>query len=275
MVENQEMNKRKFFIILLTFFIAFTTTAFVSKKAYSLYEAEGLYIVKINPNLTQIQPYVSEKLEIVYDIAKKTNASVAINTGFFDAKNKKTVSFIKTNDNRIFNPQDNENLISNPNLEPHLDKIYNRGEFRLYNCNNKIVADITYHHEPQKPDCTLLNSTQAGPVILPQMDLEKEFFVTIENGKVIRDGAGLTRKTHRSLVAIKDNFIYFIITDQNAPLTIYELQQKLSKFKFEKALGFDGGGSVSLFVKDNGKEFYQCREKEGASRPIKSALIVY
>jgi len=269
------MIRNKFFIILLSFFIILTTTAFVNKKPYSLYQNDGLYIVKINPNLTQIQPYVSEKLETVYDVAKQTNASVVINTGFFDAKNKKTVSYIKTNNNKILTPAENENLTSNPTLKPHLGKIYNRGEFRLYKCENTIVADITYHFDELKQDCTLLNSTQAGPIILPDMDLEKEFFITKENGKIIRDGAGLTRRTDRSLVAIKNNFIYFIITEKTSPLTIYELQKKLSKYKFEKALGFDGGGSVSLFVKESNKEFYQCREKENTSRPVKSALIVH
>ena len=43
---------------------------------------------------------------------------------------------------------------------------------------------------------------------------------------------------------------------------------------FEKALALDGGGSVSLFLKQDNIMFYQSREKDNASRKIKSALIV-
>ena len=165
--------------------------------------------------------------------------------------------------------------MTNMKNSPYLDRILDRGELRLYNCHGKIIADITNHSTPYYEECKLLNSTQAGPILLPEMDLEKEYFVLKKDDKVIRDGAGLTRKTDRSMVAIKDNCLYFIITDENTRLTEYELQDKILKYNFRKALGFDGGGSVSLFVKQRYGYFYQDREEKGASRAIKSALIVY
>ena len=165
--------------------------------------------------------------------------------------------------------------LSNETLKPYLDKIFNRGELRIMNCDGKIAADIVNHNEPYNQSCTLLNSTQAGPIILPDMDLEKEFFILKKEGKVIRDGAGMTRRTDRSIAALKGNYLYLIITDENNPLTIYEVRNKLLKYGFTKALGFDGGGSVSLFVKQKDDYFYQDREEKGASRAVKSALLVY
>ncbi|MCQ2958361.1 MAG: phosphodiester glycosidase family protein [Candidatus Gastranaerophilales bacterium] len=267
---------KKFWLLVLAFIIiCITTVVFACEKPYKLTHENGLYIVKVNLSQTKVIPYVSDKLETVDKIALKTGASVAVNTGFFDAKNKKTVSFITNNGEVVANPKLNENLINNENLKPHLDKIFNRGELRIMNCNGEVVADIVNHTEPFNAECKLLSSTQAGPVLLPEMDLEKEFFVLKKDGKIIRDGAGMTRKTDRSMVAIKDNYLYIIITDEENPLTIYQLRDKISKYNFDKALGFDGGGSVSLFVKQKYGYFYQDREEKGASRAIKSALLVY
>ncbi len=261
-----------FFIFLIS---GLVSVVFACGKNYNVIHENGLYIVKIDLNFAKVEPYVSDKLEILYEMAKKNKASVAINTSFFDAKNKKTVSYVLKNGEIIANPQENENLTSNKVLMPNLDKIYNRGELRILKCKGKIKADVAYHFDDITEGCELLSSTQAGPVILPDMDLEKEFFIVKQDGKIVRDAAGMTRRTDRSMAAIKDNFLYLIITDENNPLTIYELKDKLAKYNFDKALGFDGGGSVSLFVKQPDGDFYQEREEKGASREIKSALLVY
>ena len=275
MAENLKMpNKYIILLLLLILEICFEVN-FVRAQNYEILHENGLYITKINLNSSKIEPYVSDDLETIFDIAQKTKAFVAINTGFFDAKNKKTVSFITKNGKILANPQENENLSNNPEIIPYLDKIYNRGELRILNCNNRIKADITYHNDPVEKDCLILNSTQAGPILLPYMNLEKEFFILKQNGKIVRDGAGMTRRTDRSMVAIKGENLFFIITDEDNPLNIFELHDKLKDYRFDKALCFDGGGSVSLFVKNNEKIFYQDREEKDASRKIKSAIIVY
>lgn len=263
------------FLLVVVFVAGLISVVCACGKNYDIVHENGLYMVKIDLNSAKIEPYVADKLEILYVMAKKNKASVAINTGFFDAKNKKTVSFISKKSEIIADPSENENLTSNKNLKPFLDKIYNRGELRILNCKNKIKADIAYHFDAIEDGCELLSSTQAGPILLPDMDLEKEFFILKQDGKIVRDAAGMTRKTDRSLVAVKNNFLYLIITDEDNPLTIYELRDKLLEYKFDKALGFDGGGSVSLFVKQSDGDFYQEREEKGASREIKSSLLVY
>ena len=91
-----------------------------------IFHENGFYIVKIKLSSSRIEPYVSGKLETVYDIAQKTNAKLVINTGFFDGKNQKTVSFITKNGHIIANPSENENLITNDTLKLYLQNIYNR-----------------------------------------------------------------------------------------------------------------------------------------------------
>jgi len=203
------MNKYLISALTIIFCLLINTKMLACDKAYHLFHENGLYIVKINLNLATVKPYVSNKLETVYNIAKKTNASVAINTGFFDPKSKNTVSYIIDNGEVLADPKLNTNLTTNKSVQPYLTQIFNRGELRIYNCNNKIQADITNHSEKYLENCTLLNSTQAGPIILPSMDLENEFFLIEKDGKIIRDGVGLTRKTDRSMVGIKGHNIYF------------------------------------------------------------------
>lgn len=259
-------------VLLFFLFVFFVQTDAFAQKVF---HENGLYIVKIKLSANKIEPYVADKLETVYEIAQKTQAKVAINTGFFDGKNAKTVSYIRKNGIVLANPSLNENLTSNADLKPYLQKIYNRSELRILNCEGKIKADIVSHFSEVPNNCTILNSTQAGPRIYPEMNLEKEFFVTKKDGKIIRDSIGVFKRTDRSLVAIKGNFLYFIITDEQTRLTIPELAEKLKKYKFEKVLNLDGGGSVSLFVRNKDGIFYQAREKNNTSRAIKSALIVY
>ncbi len=269
---------QKYSLCFLSLFIAsilLMNLAFSCEKSYKLMHENGLYIVKVNLNSAKIKPYVAEKLETIDVIAKKTNASVVINTGFFDARNQKTVSYIIEGENIIANPAYNENLIYNQNLKPYLNKIFNRAELRLIECNGKITANINLHNESVPDNCKLLSSTQAGPKILPDMDLEQEFFIVKKDGKIVRDSVGLLRKTDRSMVAVKGHYLYLIINDENYPLDIYEMKEKLEKYKFEQAMGFDGGGSVSLFVRHSDGIFYQDREEKGASRAVKSALLVY
>ena len=274
------LSKKIFSIFIAFLFAGYISVVFACEHMPKVLHENGLYIVKIDYENNDVRPYVSNELETVNKIGLKTNATVAINAGFFDAKNKKTVSYVVENGVVSANPTENENLTSNENLKPYLDRIFNRGEIRFYNCNGEKKVDIVYHEDAMQNGCNLVSSIQAGPILLPEMDLEKEYFVIERNGKILRDGAGMTRKTDRSMIAIKGKYLYFIITDEDTPLTIYELQEKIKKYKFDKALNFDGGGSVSLFVKKkqyiktSDDYFYQDREEKGASRAVKSALIV-
>lgn len=273
---------KKVFIYLFIFFLfsSVICTGVYScchKKTnqYSFYKKAGFYVFEfcLKGDL-KLYPYVSEGLETVEDIAKREKAVFAINSGFFDAANKKTVSYIFENNKCLANPNNNENLLNNKILFQNFDKILNRSEFRLYGCNNELFADITPHNAPQKENCILLHSTQAGPEIFPENKMEEEFFVQYSNGKVIRDSVSLLIKKPRSFVGIKEDKIFFFITDENTLLTIYELLERIKPFELEKVMGFDGGGSVSMYVKDNKTDFYYTAEKGGISRPIKSAILI-
>lgn len=275
MVENQKLKNKLFFYFLLIFFIfclAFNSASFA--KELNVEHKEGLYLIKINLSDFIIEPYVVDSLETVDNIGNKTGALAIINAGFFDGVNGETISFIKKNGTVLANPKNNKRLINNLELAPYLDKIFNRAELRILNCNEKIIADITFRNSPLKKKCKLLSSTQAGPMLLPKMNLEKEFFILKKDKNIIRDSIGVYRKASRSAIGITKNDIYFVITDKNNPLTIFELQTKFKKIGFQKALALDGGGSTSLYLKTDNGIFYQAREKNNTSRKVKSVLLV-
>lgn len=259
----------------LVFFLAFFLLLTNASFAVNVIRENGFYKVKINVSSAKILPYVSNSLETIEEIALKTGADIVINTGYFDAKNKKTVSFITNNGEILANPKQNENLFSNTSLQEYLADIYNRSELRILNCEGKQKVDIAQHFEKVPENCKILNSTQAGPMIYPVLNLEKEAFIKIENDRILRDSIGANRPCARSFAGIKNNYLYLMITDENTTLTLYELYEKIKFYNFEKVINFDGGGSVAMFVKNKKNIFYQFREKNNQARPIKSALLVF
>ena len=111
-------------------------------------------------------------------------------------------------------------------------------------------------------------------MFFPKNTMEEEFFVKFENNKPVRDSVSLLTKKPRSFVGIREDKLFFFITDENTSLTVYELIEKIKSYGLEKVMGFDGGGSVSMYVNDEKTDFYYSAEKGGISRPIKSALII-
>lgn len=259
----------------LVFFLAFFLLLTNASFAVNIIHENGFYNVKIKASSAKILPYVANSLETIDEIAFKTGADIVINTGYFDVKNKKTVSFITNNGEILANPKQNENLFSNTSLQEYLPDIYNRSELRILNCEGKQKVDVARHIDAPPENCKIMNSTQAGPMLYPVLNLEQEAFVKIANNKVIRDAIGANRPSARSFAAIKNGYLYLMITDENSPLTLYDLQDKIKVYNFEKVINFDGGGSVAMFVKNRKKNFYQFREKGNHARPVKSALLVF
>lgn len=217
----------------------------------------GIYVVKVDANYFAQNSfiYISNNLETVEQAAKKTHAKAAINAGFFDPNNAKTVSYILENNTIVADPRNNKRLTGNDDLKPYLEKIFNRSEFRVYsNC-----FEIKPHNAPILRN-NLKYSIQAGPELLPDYNVEKEYF-----GKL----AG--QKVARSAIAIKNNEILLIAAHD---LTLKELTDFLKKLKVEHAMAFDGGSSTSLYVDLLGKKLNLNSAKDNTARRVKSILIL-
>lgn len=179
----------------------------------------GIYHITIDGKKAEkkLKFVASEKLMTNKEAHLKSGAKLTVNAGFFDPKNQKTISYIVTDRNTSVDPLLNENLLQNTILRKNINKIINRTEFRVVDCDGKTHYEITPHDTKLDFACNIVTSAQGGPMLLPDLRLEEEFFILKdENGNIIRESASVLEKTARTIIALKDNNIHIlIITEKN------------------------------------------------------------
>ena len=256
----------------------------VSKEDYGIELIEygkGIHIFKVMPIFktslrkkycNQVIPYVTESLETNNSIYNNTSCTLCVNGGFFDFKNNKTVSRVIIDGELVADPRDNESLADNKSLAPYLEKIYNRGEFRVLKSKNRIKYDIAYPNSPVEKGYELIHALQAGPIVLPNLDLEKEFFIVKKDKQIVRQSASVLNKKARTVIGLKnqEDNIYIIIIEQNSGMDIFEVKSLCKKLGLTKALNLDGGGSTSLHYED----INITSENKPNGRKIKSFLLI-
>ena len=235
---------------------------------------DGIYHIIIDGKKAEkkIQFMSSESLITNKEAHKKSGSLLTVNAGFFDPKNQKTISYIVNDGVTMADPLMNENLFQNSILRKNIDKIVNRTEFRVIDCDGKYHYEIVPHKTQMDFACSVETSAQGGPMILPQLQLEEEFFVVKDaEGNVIRESASVLHKVARTIIGLKGNDIHLlIITDKN-PMTMYEVQDLCKKFGLERAMGFDGGSSTSMNYKDS---INVVSNSDGGGRMLKSFLLI-
>lgn len=215
----------------------------------------------------------SESLITNKEAHQKSGAVMTLNAGFFDPKNEKTISYIVTDRQTAADPLLNENLLMNPVLRQNLDKIVNRTEFRVVECSGKYHYEIVPHKAPVEFECSVETSAQGGPMILPELKLEEEFFVVKNaDGKIIRESASVLEKTARTIIGIKGDDIHVLIITNENPKTIYEVRDLCKQLGFDRAMAFDGGSSTSLNYK---KMIDVVSTSDEGGRMLKSFMIIH
>ncbi len=236
---------------------------------------KGIYhiILKGEKIKKKIKFVASENLITNREAHKSSRSILTINTGFFDPETGKTMSYIVTDRNTAVDPMFTDSLLYNPVLNRNKEKILNRTEFRIVECNNKYKYEIAPHKSDVDFGCTIITSAQGGPMILPQLRLEEEFFIVKdEEGNVVRESASVLHKTSRTIIGIKDEEAHIlIITDEN-PMDIYEVQKLCKELGFDRAMAFDGGSSTSLNYKNSIEVVSTVGD--GGGRMLKSFMIV-
>ena len=233
---------------------------------------EGLYVIKINTKQYNVRPYIIEEgFDTSENVFNKNKFQAVINGGYFDFKNKKTVSYVLKDEQIVLDPMKNEHLSDNPGISDYLDLIVNRSELRRMDCDGEIRYDIKKHYDIVPYGCKLIDSLQAGPMLYPQNKSDEEFFTKKDaEGKLVRNAIQVNYKKPRTAVAIKNNNVYFIIASRQHPMTLDELSAFAQKEHYEKMLNLDGGGSTSftnaeINIKSDGND---------TQRKVKSFLVV-
>lgn len=251
-----------------------------NESGVSFYSPEkGVYIVDVDSKKCPdcIKPYFSSTLERVEDVGQSTNSFAAINAGFFDLGNMKSISYVVINGKSMANPLDNRHLTENQSQKPYLQAFLNRTEFRVLNCNGQSAFDITSHNTPVSKSCKLVHSVQAGPELVPEFKQSQEAFVVKNGGTVVKESAGALGRYPRSAIAIKDNHVLLIATSKEKPMNLQELAVYIqNNIGPDKAMAFDGGNSTSLYVDDsqNGKFILSSYARSITARRVKSMILI-
>lgn len=264
---------KKLFVCLLFFMLSVWTSCYA--KPVSIDYNDGIYhiILKGEKIKKKIKVYSSGDLMTNEEVHNKSGAILTVNGGFFDPNNSKTISYITMDRQTMEDPMLNENLLANPVLRKNLSKIINRTEFRIVECDNKYMYEIVSHNAPVDFACTVTESVQGGPLILPDLHLEEEFFIVREDGKVIRESGSVLHKTARTILGLKDDELHIlIITDEN-PMDMYEVQVYCKSLGLTRAMGLDGGSSTSMNYKN--KYSVISLKGDGAGRRLKSFIMVF
>ena len=237
--------------------------------------SEGIYhiIVPQSKAKKKVKVYASSALKTNEEIHKLSGAELTINAGFFDPNNGKTISYVVMDRQTMEDPMLNENIFSNPVLRKNLPKILNRTEFRIVECDNKYQYEIVPHNTPVPFTCSIVEAVQGGPMILPDLQLEEEFFIVKKDEKIVRESCSVLHKVARTVLGIKDGDLHILIITDDNPMDMYEVQALCKKLGFERAMGLDGGSSTSMDYKDL---YHVISIKgDGAGRKLKSFINVY
>lgn len=267
---------KKFILILISLFLALLSSVSMADfcEPIQVNYNDGIYhIVMDGKKVEKRLKFVSsEKLMTNKEAHVDSGALLTINAGFFDPKNQKTISYIVTDRITAADPLFNENLMLNPVLRQNIEKITNRTEFRVVDCDGKINYEIVPHKTPVDFTCSVITSAQGGPMILPELKLEEEFFIVKnKEGKIIRQSASVLEKTARTIIALKGNEIHILIITNKNPKTIYEVRDLCQELGFDRAMAFDGGSSTSLNYK---KTIDVVSTSDMGGRMLKSFMIV-
>lgn len=229
-----------------------------------------------------VTPAVSNTLQTVEAFAESTGAIAVLNGGFFDPENQKTTSAIVLQGKQVAKPEENERLMTNPNLLPYLDRILNRTEFRQYQCGRVIQYAIALRQELPPSDCQLEAALGGGPRLLPNLTLEPEGFLDIQQQQVIRDALSHNQRNARTAVGLTaDGSLIWVMAAQrpeapeNSGLSLPELADLMKALGVVNGMNLDGGSSSALYYQ--GASFYGTLNQAGEAmnRPVKSVLTVH
>jgi hypothetical protein len=224
---------------------------------------------------------VSPNLRTVAEFAAKNQAIAALNGGFFDAQNQKTTAYLIQNGQIVGNPQNNERLTQNPKLKPYLSQIFNRSEFRRYQCGTVNRYAITLHDAPIPPNCQLKDALGGGPRLLPTITATEEGFWAENQGKIVRDAIALKQRNARTAIGIMPSGDLFWVMaaqkkelGQNSGLSLPELADFMRSQGIQDALNLDGGSSSGIYYQ--GKIFLGKLTAKGEPvvRSVKSVLVL-
>lgn len=227
--------------------------------------------VLVVPAGSDVYPQASRPGKTLEAFVARHNAVAGINAGYFNHSDGWPVSHVLYHGVPQTHPEDNRALKTNPALVPILGKILNhRAEWRAAEAQPWRIA---FHDDPVPERPRLLNALQAGPRLLPAMDLVGEGFIFRDaRGRVVRDGIASMRRATRSALGLRSNGDMVLVGVGAPGLTLSNLALLMAKEGAVTALNLDGGSSTGLVWREHGR--VRAFHGDHGSAPINSVLLV-
>jgi len=237
-----------------------------------IHKYEGIWVFKIEAKKygEKIKPYV--EYTTANELFERGNYIFVVNGGFFDMKDKTSVSYIVIDGKTVETPMNNLKLMEGLVSQKRDEAVLNRSEFRILEDEGKKISfDIAPHFAPVKEGQKIKHSIQGGPLIYPVLEWEKESFIALDkDDRVIFETCDVTKRRPRTLLGIKKDDLYVVIFTDKKQVALNEAYDFFKKkLKLDKVMAFDGGGSTSLNYKDI-KIFSEGTE----GRKVKSFLVI-
>ena len=267
-------------VFLFLCLLLFVTSAYACASGINVEHNNGIYHIVLSGNKVKKKiAFISSPNLITNKEAHNNSGSqLTVNAGFFDPKNQKTISYVVYDSQTVEDPLFNENLMYNPLLRQNMNKILNRTEFRVLDCDGNLKYEIAQHNSNVDFMCSIKTSAQGGPQLLPNLRMEEEFFIVKdEEGNVTRESASVLHKVPRTLIGIKSlpngeqEAHIFIVTNEN-PMTLPEARDLCASYGLDSAMAFDGGSSTSFDYKDI--HVVSTQSSGDTGRALKSFLII-
>lgn len=278
------MNRLSFWLLgallftLLLNRVSFSQTTNLQYQTYELPQAVIHTLLIPRSGSWVVRVAQAETLATVTEFASQEGAIAVLNGGFFDPYNQQSTSYLVKDSQVIATPEDNPRLVDNPDLKPYLPKIFNRSEFRRYQCGNQTRYALTQRSTPIPVGCNLVDALGGGPGLLPSDNSVTEGFLDYAEGKLVRDALGNNRRNARTAIALTPpgDLLWIMVAQKSASsgLTLEELAAFCRNLRVKEAINLDGGSSSSLYWKGNSYYGRVSSESGRIVRPVKSVLLV-
>jgi exopolysaccharide biosynthesis protein len=273
-------------ILIGVMFLIFSVFSFTNSSSiqYKKYDVRNSFVHTLfipSDSQYKISIALTDEVKSVEEFAKNSGGIAVLNAGFFDPKNQETTSYIIQDGKITADPRQNDRLMDNPDLQPYLQQILNRSEWRQYQCQEKTRYTIAFHQAPIPSGCQLVNSVGGGPRLLPDLTAETEAFITYQKGQIVRDALGFNRRNARTAIGITrtGHLIWVMVAQKtekpdDSGMSLPELANFLRSLGVVEALNLDGGSSSSFYYQ--GTPIYGRIDGEGKiiKRPVKSVLVL-
>lgn len=245
-----------------------------------------IVVAYIKSGKWRLHPYLSEKTRPTSDISKSQSASAGINGGFFNLSDGASASYVYQDGAMVADPHANKALVENPKLQSFLTQIFDRTELRiLKKTGSKRATDIQIakHSEALPKGMELVDSLQAGPRLLPNLDLEAEAFLRKQADGTYTDAIGGKGMAARTAVGITpDGYAIMLAVSgkgqdpESSGITLAETADLMRRLGCRQAINLDGGSSTSMYVrlaeKDNTSGGIVCAKEPETL--VKSVLLL-